>query len=91
MANWEKKSAYLLKEIVKFKTYVDSLNEAQAAKEKVYAARRARGEDVPEPLSGSNKDANAGPPAVKVAFDNPFPLQDEQQHEVPAMTTVASA
>ncbi|ERF77138.1 hypothetical protein EPUS_07679 [Endocarpon pusillum Z07020] len=35
MANWEKKSSYLLREIVKFKTYVDSLVLAQKEKEGV--------------------------------------------------------
>ena len=35
MANWEKKSSYLLREIVKFKTYVDSLLHAQKEKERV--------------------------------------------------------
>lgn len=35
LANWEKKSSYLLREIVKFKTYVDSLVLAQKEKEKV--------------------------------------------------------
>lgn len=35
MGNWEKKSSYLLREIVKFKTYVDSLMLAQKEKEKV--------------------------------------------------------
>ncbi len=34
MANWEMKSSYLLREIVKFKTYVDSLMMAQKEKEK---------------------------------------------------------
>lgn len=34
MANWEKKSSYFLREIVKFKTYVDSLTLAQKEKEK---------------------------------------------------------
>ncbi|KAK4981732.1 hypothetical protein LTR66_009759, partial [Elasticomyces elasticus] len=42
LANWEKKSAYLLKEIVKFRTYIDSLSAAQAAKEKIYAERAAQ-------------------------------------------------
>ena len=42
MANWEKKSAYLLREIVKFKTYVDSLKAAQQAKEVIYQERDAR-------------------------------------------------
>jgi len=39
MANWEKKSAYMLREIVKFKTYIDSLNAAKARKEEIYAER----------------------------------------------------
>lgn len=39
MANWEKKSSYLLREIVKFKTYVDSLLLAQKEKEKVLRMR----------------------------------------------------
>ncbi len=29
MANWERKSSYLLREIVKFRTYIDSLAAAQ--------------------------------------------------------------
>ncbi|KAL8820145.1 MAG: hypothetical protein Q9191_007577 [Dirinaria sp. TL-2023a] len=39
MANWERKSAYLLREIVKFRTYIDCLQAAQAQKEKIYAER----------------------------------------------------
>ena len=39
MANWERKSSYLLREIVKFRTYIDSLQSAQAQKEKLYAER----------------------------------------------------
>ncbi|KAF2814903.1 uncharacterized protein BDZ99DRAFT_434845 [Mytilinidion resinicola] len=41
MANWERKSSYLLREIVKFRTYIDSLNAAQARKEQIYAEREA--------------------------------------------------
>lgn len=40
MANWERKSSYLLREIVKFTTYVDCLQAAQAQKEKLYAERQ---------------------------------------------------
>ena len=43
MANWERKSSYLLREIVKFRTYIDSLQAAQVQKEKIYAARRSMG------------------------------------------------
>lgn len=39
MANWERKSSYLLREIVKFKTYIDCLQLAQVQKEKMYAER----------------------------------------------------
>jgi translation initiation factor 1 (eIF-1/SUI1) len=39
MTNWEKKSAYLLKEIVKFSTYIEALSQAGALKEKIYAER----------------------------------------------------
>lgn len=41
MANWERKSSYLLREIVKFRTYIDSLTAAQTQKEKIYAQREA--------------------------------------------------
>ncbi|RHZ49057.1 hypothetical protein CDV55_101043 [Aspergillus turcosus] len=39
MANWERKSSYLLREIVKFRTYIDSLQAAIDAKNKIYATR----------------------------------------------------
>jgi len=39
MANWERKSSYLLHEIVKFGVYIDCLEAAQKEKEKVYADR----------------------------------------------------
>lgn len=41
MANWEKKSSYLLREIVKFRTYIDCLQAAEAGKERIYAEREA--------------------------------------------------
>ncbi|KAF6819854.1 Sec7 domain-containing protein [Colletotrichum plurivorum] len=49
MANWERKSAYLLREIVKFRTYVDCLQQAAVRKNEIYserdlARRAARGE-----------------------------------------------
>lgn len=43
MNNWEKKSAYLLREIVKFRTYIDSLTAAQTQKEKLYKEREESG------------------------------------------------
>lgn len=42
MANWEKKSSYLLREIVKFRTYIDCLQSAEAGKHRIYAERAAR-------------------------------------------------
>jgi len=42
MANWEKKSSYLLREIVKFRTYIDCLQAAEAGKQKIYAERATR-------------------------------------------------
>ncbi|KAL5612011.1 hypothetical protein BROUX41_000426 [Berkeleyomyces rouxiae] len=49
MANWERKSAYLLREIVKFRTYVDCLQQADTRRSEIYAEREharraARGE-----------------------------------------------
>ncbi|EEY17023.1 Sec7 domain-containing protein [Verticillium alfalfae VaMs.102] len=45
MANWERKSSYLLREIVKFRTYVDCLQQADTRREEIYnerdTARRA--------------------------------------------------
>ncbi|KAL8747875.1 MAG: hypothetical protein Q9184_007542 [Pyrenodesmia sp. 2 TL-2023] len=45
MANWERKSSYLLKEIVKFTTYIDCLQAAQAQKDVFYAGREALPDD----------------------------------------------
>lgn len=39
MTNWERKSSYLLREIVKFRTYIDCLQSAQAQKEVIHASR----------------------------------------------------
>ncbi|RAL64618.1 hypothetical protein DID88_001651 [Monilinia fructigena] len=41
MANWEKKSSYLLREIVKFTTYIDSLHAAETGRQRIYAERAA--------------------------------------------------
>ena len=54
MANWERKSSYLLHEIVKFRTYIDCLQAAQAQKEKIYASRAQV-----EEAKGTNADAAA--------------------------------
>ncbi|KAF1843930.1 uncharacterized protein K460DRAFT_154313 [Cucurbitaria berberidis CBS 394.84] len=48
MANWERKSQYLLREIVKFRTYIDTLTTAQIQQRKIYAEREASEEKVAE-------------------------------------------
>lgn len=60
MNNWERKSAYLLREIVKFTTYVDCLQQAETRKNEIYterdlAQRAARGE-----LSDGDMELSAG-------------------------------
>jgi hypothetical protein len=52
MANWERKSSYLLREIVKFRTYIDSLNAAQTHKDKIYAQREIDAEKNPDAVTG---------------------------------------
>ncbi|KAJ6264669.1 hypothetical protein Dda_0818 [Drechslerella dactyloides] len=42
MNNWERKSSYLLKEIVKFRTYIDALSAAAVAKEKILKEKEQR-------------------------------------------------
>ncbi|KAJ9297006.1 hypothetical protein DTO271G3_4767 [Paecilomyces variotii] len=49
MANWERKSSYLLREIVKFRTYIDCLRHAQAQKAKIYAEREGPKEEEAAP------------------------------------------
>ncbi|KAI4955541.1 hypothetical protein J4E91_001402 [Alternaria rosae] len=56
MANWERKSQYLLREIVKFRTYIDTLATAQAQKQKIYAEREAREQ---QELGDAEKEAEA--------------------------------
>ncbi|KAF2263511.1 hypothetical protein CC78DRAFT_271119 [Lojkania enalia] len=69
MANWERKSSYLLREIVKFRTYIDSLTGAQNLKDKIYTEREAEASknadvnsDSAQPLSGTNVDGEISAP-----------------------------
>ena len=72
MANWERKSSYLLREIVKFRTYVDCLQQAETRKGEIWqereiARRAARGESgesfeidrTGQGLDGHNSDDDA--------------------------------
>lgn len=45
MQNWERKSSYLLREVVKFRTYIEALDKAEAAKKRIYEERRIRDEE----------------------------------------------
>lgn len=58
MANWERKSSYLLREIVKFRTYIDCLNAAQTQKDRVYAERAVAAKER-EPLSADSESGAA--------------------------------
>jgi protein-disulfide isomerase len=63
MANWERKSHYLLREIVKFRTYIDTLAAAQVQKQKIYAEREALEEkalDDGDAASSSQSTENDG-------------------------------
>lgn len=57
MTNWQRKSDYLLREAVKFRTYIDSLTAAQTQREEVYA-RRAE-QTAKSPVSTAYSDAAA--------------------------------
>ena len=63
MGNWERKSAYLLREIVKFRTYVDCLQQAENRKREIYAERdlaqrAARGELRDDELEDSGDEGD---------------------------------
>lgn len=46
MANWERKSSYLLHEIIKFRTYIECLNSASILRERIRAGETEIGEAV---------------------------------------------
>lgn len=58
--NWERKSSYLLREIVKFRTYIDSLQSAQGQKEKFY---NSASNDVEEDATASANTATTNLPS----------------------------
>ncbi|QIX00145.1 hypothetical protein AMS68_005662 [Peltaster fructicola] len=60
MNNWQRKSEYLLREVVKFRTYIDSLVASQRSKEEVYTRRAERaGGRGPSTSSGNAADGLA--------------------------------
>ncbi|KAI1817677.1 hypothetical protein GGS20DRAFT_582178 [Poronia punctata] len=63
MANWERKSSYLLREIVKFRTYVDSLQHATERSKEIYterenARRAAMGQELSDSGSAHSDEAD---------------------------------
>lgn len=58
MANWQRKSDYLLREIVKFQTYAEALAAAQGAREEV-ERRRAREAEVLARRGVGSRGSNA--------------------------------
>ncbi|KAI8948759.1 hypothetical protein F4801DRAFT_581161 [Xylaria longipes] len=63
MANWERKSSYLLREIVKFRTYLDSLQHANERRNEIYserenARRAARGEEIDDSESAHSDEVD---------------------------------
>jgi hypothetical protein len=75
MNNWEKKSAYLLREIVKFRTYIDSLAAAQMQKDKLYKEREEAG--VPKIPSEHAQASTTNPTTFNETppLSEPRPLQ----------------
>lgn len=67
MGNWEKKSSYLLKEVVKFRTYIEALEKAGIRREKVYEERRIREEENAALGFGNAAKARQGSVAASVA------------------------
>ncbi|KAI0018199.1 hypothetical protein F4780DRAFT_538321 [Xylariomycetidae sp. FL0641] len=64
LANWERKSSYLLREIVKYRTYVDCLQHASTRRAEVNAEREtarraARGEDISDDDAASHYSLDA--------------------------------
>ncbi|EGD94385.1 hypothetical protein TESG_01904 [Trichophyton tonsurans CBS 112818] len=51
--NWERKSSYLLREIVKFRTYIDSLVWAETMRQRIYQADAAKEKELD---TGDNQD-----------------------------------
>lgn len=71
MANWQRKSDYLLREIVKFHTYMDALTAAQKAKDAFYARKAeqdlAKGATSPVDSGRMREDRDVTPKAPQTA------------------------
>jgi hypothetical protein len=84
MSNWQRKSEYLLREIVKFRTYIESLTAASTAKEIVLARRAER--DAELAVIRSNAAAAVTAAADKEAGDaageRMYEDDDDSTHDV---------
>jgi hypothetical protein len=84
MSNWQRKSEYLLREIVKFRTYIESLTAASIAKEIVLARRAER--DAELAVIRSNAAAAVAAAADKEAGDaageRMYEDDDDSTHDV---------
>ncbi|KAJ5162418.1 hypothetical protein N7492_007810 [Penicillium capsulatum] len=59
MANWERKSSYLLREIVKFRTYIDSLRNAINQKSKILPSNDSQPSSAVEPADAEKTAVSA--------------------------------
>ncbi|KAK3376051.1 hypothetical protein B0T24DRAFT_526830 [Lasiosphaeria ovina] len=66
MANWERRSEYLLREIVKYTTYVDSLQAAEVRKAEIYLERE---HETPRGAASGEDDMGSEVPTPKKAVD----------------------
>jgi hypothetical protein len=80
MANWERKSSYLLREIVKFRTYIDSLNAAQTHKDKIYAQREIDAEKNPDAVTGDGVQKH--PLATELDGADEPPISSESESKI---------
>ena len=60
MTNWERKSSYLLREIVKFRTYIDCLKSADSQKEILYEEREKGKQTIASRLPNDGGEETAG-------------------------------
>jgi hypothetical protein len=82
MANWERKSQYLLREIVKFRTYIDTLTAAQVQKQKIYAEREALEESL-ETDGAANASGRGAEDGAKIASEANLPNSMTKQPSIP--------
>lgn len=74
MSNWQRKSDYLLREIVKFRTYAESLQAAALAREKVLARRAEREAELA--VIRARAAAEQAPVVVEEVERLPLPDED---------------